>query len=88
MTDSRVGNTAAFDGADRRKQPHLREIVDKAYQTVYPLLDSNKETLESGSSHFIRVELHDAFPNLHPQDVAILSVSIMRVFREQHRPGI
>ena len=72
-------------GAERRTHLHLRDVFEKAYRTVYPLLDSHKGTLVGGSSHFIRVELHDAFPHLHPQDIAILSVSIERVFRERNK---
>ena len=86
MAELNGGRTSTtYGGVERRTQPHLREIFDKAYRAVYPMLDSNSETLSGGSAHFIRVELHDAFPELHPQDVAILSVSIERVFRERRR---
>jgi hypothetical protein len=88
MADSN-GNQAASaygnGGTERRVHKHLRDMFEQAYRVVYPLLDSNRETLSSGSAHFIRVELHDAFPELHPQDIAILSVSIERVFRERNK---
>jgi hypothetical protein len=80
-TSTRYGN----GGVERRIHVHLRDVFEQAYRKVYPLLESNRETLGSGSAHFIRVELHDAFPQLHPQDIAILAVSIERVFRERSR---
>jgi hypothetical protein len=79
------GSGSTHGGVERRIHVHLRDVFEQAYRKVYPLLDSNRETLDSGSAHFIRVELHDAFPELHPQDVAILSVSIERVFRERSK---
>jgi hypothetical protein len=39
----------------------------------------------SGAAHFLRIVLHDAFPQLHQQDIAILSVSLQRVYRERSR---
>jgi hypothetical protein len=78
-------NTVAtrHDGTERRTQVHLREIFDQAYRVAFPLLDSSQNTKSDGSTHFLRVVLHDSFPDLHLQDVAILSVSIERVYRER-----
>jgi hypothetical protein len=73
---------ARHDGTERRTRPHLREVFDQAYRVVYPMLDSQQTT---GSAHFLRVVLHDAFPDLHPQDISILSVSIERVYRERNK---
>jgi hypothetical protein len=70
------------DGTERRTRPHLREVFDQAYRVVYPMLDSQQTT---GSAHFLRVVLHDAFPDLHPQDISILSVAIERVYRERSK---
>jgi hypothetical protein len=73
------------DGAERRTHPHLREVFEQAYRVAYPLLDSNQTFNNSGSTHFLRVVLHDAFPDLHLQDIAILSVSVERVYRERSK---
>lgn len=71
--------TVLDDNAERRTRPHLRVIFEQAYAVAYPLLDSKG----GGSAHFLRVVLRDAFPDLHPQDIAILAASIERVFRER-----
>lgn len=71
------------EGAERRTRPYLREIFERAYEIACPLLDPNLRT--TGSVHFLRVVLHDNFPELHQQDVAILSVAIERVFIERNK---
>ena len=73
---------ARHDGTERRASPHLREVFEQAYQVAYPMLDSQQT---AGSAHFLRVLLHDAFPDLHLQDISILSVSIERVYRERSK---
>lgn len=73
------------DGVERRTNPHLREVFEHAYEVALPLLDPKQNLHSGGSVHFLRVVLHDAFPDLHQQDVAILSVSIERVFRERSK---
>jgi hypothetical protein len=73
---------ARHDGTERRARTHLREVFEQAYQVAYPMLDSQQTT---GSAHFLRVLLHDAFPDLHLQDISILSVAIERVYRERSK---
>jgi hypothetical protein len=73
---------AKHDGTERRTHPHLREIFEQAYRVAYPMLDSQQT---AGSAHFLRVVLHDAFPDLHLQDISILSVAIERVYRERSK---
>lgn len=73
------------DGTERRTRPHLREVFEHAYRVAYPLLDSNQTLPNAGSAHFLRIVLHDAFPDMHLQDIAILSVSVERVFRERSK---
>jgi hypothetical protein len=72
---------AKHDGTERRTHPHLREVFEQAYRVAYPMLDSQ----QTGSAHFLRVVLHDAFPDLHLQDISILSVAIERVYRERSK---
>jgi hypothetical protein len=74
---------AEYDGTERRTRQHLRDIFEQAYCIAYPLLDTKQHFHITGSAHFLHVVLYDAFPNLHKQDVAILSASIERVFRER-----
>ena len=83
MTGSNDKEAAAkHDGTERRTNPHLREIFEQAYRVAYPMLDSQQT---AGSAHFLRVVLHDAFPDLHLQDISILSVAIERVYRERSK---
>ena len=79
------GATTWNEGGERRTNQHLRDLFDYAYRVAYPLLDSRQAYSKEGSAHFLRVALHDSFPDLHPQDIAILSVSVERVFRERNR---
>lgn len=74
--------SARHDGEERRTRPHLREVFEQAYLVAYPMLDSQQTT---GSAHFLRIVLHDAFPDLHLQDISILSVAIERVYRERNK---
>lgn len=74
-------------GTERRTLPHLRDKFERAYEVALPLLDPKQNLHTTGPAHFLRVALHDAFPELHQQDIAILSVAIERVFRERNRPA-
>ena len=83
MTGSNDQEVAAQHvGTERRMRQNLRDIFEQAYLVAFPLLDLN----QSGSSHFLHVALRDAFPHLQQQDVALLSVSVTRVFRERNKP--
>lgn len=73
---------ANYNGADRRTNPHIREMFEEAYRVAYPMLSSEQS---AGSTHFLRVVLHDSFPQLHLQDIAILCVAIERVYRERSK---
>ena len=72
---------ARHDGSERRTHPRLREVFEQAYRVAYPMLDGQT----AGSAHFLRVVLHDTFPDLHLQDISILSVAIERVYRERSK---
>jgi hypothetical protein len=80
-------STSRYDGAERRTYQHLRDVFEEAYRIAYPLLESKEVDHTAGQTHFLRIVLHDTFPNLHLQDVAILSVSIERVYRERSKTG-
>lgn len=75
-------------GAERRSNPHMREIFERAYAIAFPLLDPKQNLHSAGSpAHFLRVVLHDAFPEFQQQDIAILSAALERVFRERNKPA-
>lgn len=78
------GAPSSHSGVERRTNHQLREIFDQAYRIATPLLDPNL----SGSTHFLRITLHDAFPHLHQQDIAILCVAVERVHRERNRTQV
>lgn len=85
MTSSNSNDAVVMQhtGTERRTHSNLREIFPRAYEIAVPLLGQATTSYSSGSTHFLRIVLHDAFPNLHQQEIAILSVSIERVFRER-----
>ncbi len=88
MTGSNeMGAGMPSSGIERRTNHHLRAVFDRAYEIASPLLDPTQGLSHSGSGHFLRIVLHDAFPELHQQDIAILSAAIERVFRERHKPA-
>lgn len=68
---------------DRRTRQNLRALFDHACRVAFPMLDPKR----GGSSHFLRIVLHETFPDLHQQDIAILSASIGRVFHERNKPA-
>ena len=80
-SDNAAGSAASEN--ERRARHDLRDKFDQAYKIAFPLLDPKQNLQGSSSSHFLRVVLHDAFPDLHQQDVAILAVSVERVFRQR-----
>jgi hypothetical protein len=67
---------------ERRNNPRLRVIFDQAYGIAFQLLDPQRPAM---SNHFLRVALHEAFPDLHLQDIAVLAVSVERVFHERNK---
>jgi hypothetical protein len=68
--------TTGNEGVERRTRPYLRDIFERAYEVACPLLDPEQNLHTTGS---------DNFPELHQQDVAILSVAIERVFNERSK---
>ena len=70
---------------ERRKYPHIREIFDDAYRLVAPLLATHGEGGGTPSRSMLHQTLHNAFPDLHKQDLPILIASLTRVFREQDK---
>jgi hypothetical protein len=86
MTGSNDNGAASlYSGSERREHHQLRDIFEQAYRVAFPLLDSKQVIQVNSTTHFLRVVLHDSFPELHQQEIAILSVSIERVYRERSK---
>lgn len=79
-----VKDTVPSESAERRKNTRLRGVFDQAYGIACQLLDPKQP---STSSHFLRIALREAFPDLHLQDIAVLAVAVERVFHERNRVG-
>lgn len=67
---------------ERRANPRLRGAFDQAYGIALQLLDPKQSAT---SNHFLRVALHEAFPDFHLQDIAVLAVAVERVFHERNK---
>ena len=67
---------------DRRNNTRLRGVFDQAYSIAFQLLDPKQPSV---SNHFLRVALHEAFPDFHLQDIAVLAVAVERVFHERNK---
>ncbi|MBU0622782.1 MAG: hypothetical protein KJ795_13170 [Gammaproteobacteria bacterium] len=80
-----AGASSCADASERRARPDLRAIFESAYRVVFPLLDPKQNPSLGSPAHFVRIVLHEAFPDLHQQDISILSVAIERVFRERSK---
>lgn len=78
MTESSSAGSPP-SGAERRVHHHLREIFDQAYELSAPMFEANV----ASTAHFLRITLHDAFPELHQQDLSILCVAIERTYRDR-----
>jgi hypothetical protein len=68
---------------ERRKHPHIRDIFDEAYRVALPLLTAHDDGGGLPSGSMLHQTLHNAFPDLHKQDLPILVASLTRAFREQ-----
>ena len=79
-----VEDRNSSQSAERRTNTRLRGVFDQAYGIAFQLLDAKQP---STPNHFLRIALHEAFPDLHLQDIAVLSVAVERVFHERNRAG-
>lgn len=84
-----MDNKTAYShsGVERRKHAHIRDIFDEAYRLVFPLLTSHGDGVGLPSHSMMHQTLHNAFPDLHKQDMPILVASLTRVYLEQNRPA-
>lgn len=80
-----AGASSFVDVSERRTRPDLRAIFENAYRVVFPLLDPKQNPSLGNPTHFVRIVLRESFPDLHQQDISILSVAVERVFRERSK---
>lgn len=74
-------------GDDRRANAYLRSIFEEAYTMASPFLDPKHGW---GGRPMIRhayPALHEAFPQLTSQDIALLVPALERVFIERSKAG-
>lgn len=81
-TDSK-GAAGRHEGTGRDTRHHRRDVFEHALRLTAPVFDSQQDRNPAVSGHFLRVVLREAFPDLHQQDIAILSAAIERVFIER-----
>ncbi len=80
--DSNVGETSD-EFRDRRSNNDLRLIFDKACEITAPFFDSSQGWGGSSLTMYARQALHEAYPELTQQEVAILYAGVAR-----HHKGI
>ena len=71
---------------ERRKNLHLRDLVDKAYALIEPFLDPanawNGQTLEHLAYRVVRENL----PGIPPEDVQVVVSAATRIYRAKIGP--
>lgn len=70
---------------DRRVNSYIREIFEEAYVLVLPLVDPKQGWAGQPMTRHAYPALHEAFPRLDMQDLAILVPALERVFRERSK---
>ena len=80
--DSKKNNFDAGGIKDRRTQPHLRNIFDKACKITEPFFDQKQSWGGAYLTMYARQTLREAFPNLTQQEIAILLSVVSRHHRD------
>jgi hypothetical protein len=70
---------------DRRVNTYVREIFEEAYVLVLPFVDPQQGWGGQALTRHAYPALHEAFPRLDMQDLAILVPALERVFRERSK---
>lgn len=75
-----------METSDRRSNPELRIIFERAYDIVRPFFDaSNSWTTGHGHESLAYRALREGFPELGPQQMAIIVTAAQRVFQSGSR---
>ncbi len=78
MGDQDSNIDTSDDFRDRRSNTDLRLIFDKACEITAPFFDSRKSWGSSSLSMYARQTLHEAYPELTQQEVALLFAGVAR----------
>jgi len=79
--DSKKNDIEAGGIKERRTQPHLRNIFDKACKITEPFFDPKQSWGGASLTMYARQTLREAFPNLTQQEIAILLSVVSRHHR-------
>lgn len=76
--------TPTGDAKDRRCNPHLRVVFDDACRITAAFFDPAKSWGGMPLAFYARQTLHDAYPDLTQQDLAILFSAVQRFHRQRN----
>lgn len=71
--------------AERRQHLDIREIFDEAYQIALPFLDPALGFGGKSLEHHVYVVVHEAFPVLTQQQMAVLVPALSIMFHERSK---
>jgi hypothetical protein len=69
---------------EQRSDTQLREIFEECYQKVLALLDPEQGLLGQPMIRQVHIQIHEAYPMLKLQEVAILVPALQRAFYERN----
>ena len=73
MTTDNIGGQP-----DRRVNLHIRAVFDSACRVTAPFFDPKDEWGGQAHTMYARQALHDAFPDMTQQDIALLFAAVRR----------
>ena len=79
-------NGAGGELQERRSNHNLRQIFDAACRITEPFFDTKQSWVGSSLTMYARQALHEAYPELTQQEVAILYSGVARHHRGISKP--
>ena len=86
-SDEDTPSSRAQADHNRRMNTYVREIFEEAYILVLPFIDPQQGWDGLAMTRHAYPALHEAYPRLAMQDLAILVPALERVFRERSKLG-
>lgn len=81
-----MNTTSSPENSDeRRRHLHLRDIFEDAYTFCLPFIDPKQGWGNQAMTRHAYVALHEKYPELTLQEVAILVPALVRVFGERSK---
>ena len=80
-------NVAVSGDAERRVSAHLREVFEQACRITEPFFDAQQTWGGVPMTLYAQQALHQAYPELTKQDVAILFSAVRRFHAQTGRPA-